>query len=187
MTETKMVAIALTAADRDNLRLAADGVSIAGSGFLASWRRLRDAGLVTRSKWRYLTSYGKKHNRPSDRGYWPPQRALTHSVCYNITAHGRDVLEVLRPDWAERYMREMDEDGYVPFNKDRRLGQNQYASRYATGKVGSANLGRGMRWKNLNDGCYHSILIHHEDLAVFHLRVEQYQDDVHHGRTPKLP
>lgn len=86
-------------------------------------------------------------------------------------------------DWTSRYLQGADEDGYVEFNADRRLGQNQYASRYANGAVDSPNLGSDLRWKNLDSGNYHSLLIHKDDLAVFHDRVKAYQKDAFYGRA----
>lgn len=74
------------------------------------------------------------------------------------------------------YLRYMDEDGYVPFNADRSLGQNQYASRYVHGRIEPyPNLGEGLRWKNRDSGNYHSILIHRDDLNEFHRRVRAYR------------
>ena len=75
------------------------------------------------------------------------------------------------------YEREMDEDGFVPFNADRALGQNQYASRYAAGQHGYPNLGDGLRWKNLDSSNYHDIRIHRDDLLEFHHRVEEYRGE----------
>jgi len=89
----------------------------------------------------------------------------------NLTANLSDIA-VLLPEWFGPYNSTLDEDQTVEFNADRRLGQNQYASRYASGKVGSHNLGEDLRWKNLDDGNYHSLRIHYDDLAEFHRRVE---------------
>jgi len=83
--------------------------------------------------------------------------------------------------WVERYLANMDEEGYVPFNADRRLGQNQYASRFASGKQDSLNLGQGLRWKNLESGSYHDLMIHNEDLVEFHRRVKAAKDDIGMG------
>jgi hypothetical protein len=74
-----------------------------------------------------------------------------------------------------RYLDTETEDGYVEFNADRRLGQNQYASRYIEGKRGYECLGEGLRFKNL-DGNYHEILIHKDDLLEFHRRVENHKN-----------
>lgn len=76
-----------------------------------------------------------------------------------------------QPDWVAAYLREEDEDGYVPFNLDRRLGQNQYASRYADGRHGSRALGGDLRWKG-DPKDYHFLRIHKDDLMVFHQRVK---------------
>lgn len=78
--------------------------------------------------------------------------------------------------WTARYLEETDEEGYVPFNFDRRLGQNQYASRYIEGNHGYAYLGQGYRFKHLETGSYHDIRIHKSDLAQFHQRVLTYKD-----------
>ena len=92
------------------------------------------------------------------------------------------------PDWKAAYLRKEDEDGYVPFNEDRRLGQNQYASHYARGILRSPDLGQGLRWKHLDDkgGDYHRIRIHKDDLETFHRRVEAYREDASWGRTKDL-
>ena len=79
------------------------------------------------------------------------------------------------PEWAHAYLKDQDENGYVPFNKDRRLGQNQYASRYADGRHGSPDLGRGMDWDG-DTSNYHFLRIHKSDLVEFHRRVMQHQD-----------
>lgn len=79
------------------------------------------------------------------------------------------------PTWTDSYLELVDEKGYVPFNHDRRLGQNQYASRYIEGKHGSDNLGEGLRFSGLDKGSYHSILIHKDDLVEFHRRVQEAQ------------
>ena len=77
----------------------------------------------------------------------------------------------------DTYMRDIDSEGYVPFNADRSLGQNQYASRYAHGRInGYPNLGEGLRWKKLDSGNYHEIRIHLDDLEEFHRRVREYTD-----------
>lgn len=88
-------------------------------------------------------------------------------------------------DWKKRYLRERDAEGYVPFNADRRLGQNQYASRYAEGEHGSPELGRGLRWKNL-DRNYHELMIHEDDLEEFHRRVKAYEEDASYGRMREI-
>lgn len=76
--------------------------------------------------------------------------------------------EVLQPKWVQRYLEDQDEEGYVPFNADRRLGQNQYASRKLDGRHGSPNLGEGLRIKMGRD--YHDHRIHRDDLVEFHDR-----------------
>lgn len=88
--------------------------------------------------------------------------------------------------WIEIYLSKADEDGYVPFNEDRRLGQNQYASRLATGKHGSLALGPDLRWKNLENGDYHSIRIHADDLVIFHERALAYHRDTMRGESKDL-
>ena len=82
-------------------------------------------------------------------------------------------------EWTQSYLSHADEEGYVPFNHDRRLGQNQYASRMIEGKHGSPCLGGSLRWKHLDDpgGNYHAILIHKDDLAEFHRRVEAHRNN----------
>lgn len=87
-----------------------------------------------------------------------------------------------KPDWMEDYLKEEDEEGYVPFNKDRRLGQNQYVSRYAKGILNDPDLGEGLRWKGLDES-YHDIKIHKDDLLSFHKRVEAYKKDVSWGQA----
>lgn len=77
--------------------------------------------------------------------------------------------------WIDNYRREIDADGFVPFNADRRLGQNQYASRNVDGRHGSASLGQGLRWKFGHSGDasdYHDIRIHIDDLEEFHARFQ---------------
>jgi hypothetical protein len=76
--------------------------------------------------------------------------------------------------WIERYLKEEDSEGYVPFNHDRRLGQNQYASRYIKGVCGYPCLGEGLRFKNPSKWNYHSIMIHKDDLVEFHERVKSH-------------
>jgi len=88
--------------------------------------------------------------------------------------------------WTDHYLEHVDEDGYVPFNKDRRLGQNQYASRYADGRVESPDLGAGLRWRNLDRGDYHFIRIHRDDLTTFHERVKAYQRDANMGEIKNI-
>lgn len=81
-------------------------------------------------------------------------------------------------DWTAAYREEIDADGYVPFNEDRRLGQNQYAARHVRGDHGSANLGEGLRFRlgaYERHGDYHDIRIHIDDLAEFHERVLRHQ------------
>ena len=92
------------------------------------------------------------------------------------------------PDWMEPYLRKADEDGYVPFNEDRRLGQNQYASRYARGILRSPDLGADLRCKPLDEkgGDYHRIRIHKDDLATFHERVKAYQQDASWGEIKDI-
>lgn len=95
---------------------------------------------------------------------------------------------MIGPDWKDAYLRKRDEEGYVPFNEDRRLGQNQYASHYARGILRSPNLGQGLRWKHLDDrgGDYHRIRIHEDDLETFHRRVKAWLEDASWGRTKDI-
>ena len=72
----------------------------------------------------------------------------------------------------EEYLGIKDADGFVPFNKFRELGQNQYVSRYASDQ----HIGKGLRWKNLGSGNYHDLMIHIDDLATFHERVCEHRD-----------
>ena len=90
--------------------------------------------------------------------------------------------------WTKTYLRHEDEDGYVPFNEDRRLGQNQYVCRYARGILDYPDLGQGLRWKNLESrgGSYHDIMIHKDDLETFHRRVRAYSDDAGMGQRKDL-
>lgn len=85
------------------------------------------------------------------------------------------------PEWAVAYLAHADEEGYVPFNHDRRLGQNQYASRAVNGQHGDPNLGEGLRWKGLDGSSYHSILIHQDDLVEYHRRYADFRDKVSRG------
>ncbi len=85
------------------------------------------------------------------------------------------------PEWTAPYIEMQDEDGYVPFNQDRRLGQNQYASRYADGRHGYAHLGKGLAW-NGDPSDYHDLTIHRDDLVEFHKRVEKHKKDQFAGR-----
>jgi len=92
------------------------------------------------------------------------------------------------PDWKAPYLRKEDEDGYVPYNEDRRLGQNQYVSHYARGIHNSPDLGQGLRWKHLDDrgGDYHRIRIHSDDLETFHERVRAYKEDASWGEIKDI-
>lgn len=86
--------------------------------------------------------------------------------------------------WIESYLSEIDEDGYVPFNRDRRLGQNQYASRFVDGRLDSPDLGQGLRFRQ-DHGDYHSIRIHRDDLEEFHRRVAAFRKDCNEGRPKR--
>jgi hypothetical protein len=84
-----------------------------------------------------------------------------------------------RAAWTDTYLNREDEDGYVPFNEDRRLGSNQYVSRYVDGRHGEPNLGEGLRWKFKGDSSnYHFIRIHRDDLEEFHNRVVDYKKSI---------
>lgn len=86
--------------------------------------------------------------------------------------------------WIDSYRKEIDEEGYVPFNHDRRLGQSQYASRSVDGRHRSTNHGDGLRWKFGYSGDasdYHSIRIHIDDLEEFHRRFKADNDQIMSG------
>jgi hypothetical protein len=76
--------------------------------------------------------------------------------------------------------------GFVDFGdvaRDRCNQQCQYASRYINinGKNtdrGYPQLGLGLRFENLDTGCYHDILIHADDVEEF---VRRYKD--HRAKT----
>lgn len=87
-----------------------------------------------------------------------------------------------QPEWMEAYLAEADLDGYVPFNADRRLGQNQYASCHVSGSHGGADLGAGLRWKIPEHGTYHDIRIHKDDLLTFHARFLEHRQKTLEGR-----
>ena len=95
-----------------------------------------------------------------------------------LTANISDIAD-MDPEWIEPYLKEEELD-YVPFNADRRLGQNQYVSRYARG-ISDVDLGVDLRWKNLHDGNYHIITIHKDDLVEFHRRVKLYKKNTDNG------
>lgn len=81
-------------------------------------------------------------------------------------------------DWIQDYLDDADERGYVEFNLDRRLGQNQYISRHVGGRNGSADLSQGLRFDTERfdaSGDYHSIRIHRDDLVEFHERVHAHE------------
>ncbi len=85
--------------------------------------------------------------------------------------------------WKASYIQEMDEDGFVPFNTDRRLGQNQYAARHLNGMPGYENLTLNyddqiMRFKGLDGGSYHDIKIHISDLDWLHYNFQQLREGV---------
>ena len=61
---------------------------------------------------------------------------------------------------------------FVPYNSDRKLGQNQYVSRYIDGRHGSPELGKGLRFDG-DPKDYHNVLIHKDDLAEFQTRVRR--------------
>ena len=64
--------------------------------------------------------------------------------------------------------------GYRLFNEDRKLGQNQYASRYVDGRHGHPNLGEGLRFMG-DPSDYHSLYIHVDDYDTFRERVLQHR------------
>lgn len=74
-----------------------------------------------------------------------------------------------------------DEEGFVPFGpiaRARLREQNQYASRYITGRMdGYPALGADLRFKNLDASSYHSIRIHQDDVDTFVERYLKYQAD----------
>ena len=72
-------------------------------------------------------------------------------------------------------------DDYVNFGEFARnvLGQQcQYASRYVCGKHGDPNLGIGLRFKNVDTGCYHDIEIHKDDIKTFEERYKKHKEDL---------
>lgn len=97
----------------------------------------------------------------------------------NLTANISDIAE-MEPVWLEAY--KQDEDGYVLFNQDQRLGQNQYASQYVQGTASSACLGEGLRWKDADKGDYDALKIHAEDAAEFHRRHQLYKEATSSGK-----
>lgn len=91
--------------------------------------------------------------------------------------------EAEEDDWIAPYVREIDEDGYVPFNADRRLGQNQYASRHLTGMPGYENLtldynGKILRFKGLDGKSYHDIRVHIDDLGWLHYNFQRHREGI---------
>lgn len=105
-------------------------------------------------------------------------------ICHESFSHIEGFGKSLTPNNSvvknfDKYVELKDEDGYVPFNEYRELGQNQYASRYTHGRLehlGFPNLGDGLRWKNRESGNYHRILIHIDDLSVFHSRYHRFRN-----------
>lgn len=72
-------------------------------------------------------------------------------------------------------------EDYISFGDFARnvLGQQcQYASYYVTETPGYENLGIGLRFKNLNTGSYHDILIHKDDTDTFRKRYEQHKKEL---------
>jgi hypothetical protein len=73
------------------------------------------------------------------------------------------------------------DDEYVSFSHfaTHVLGQQcQYASRYVRGKHGSANLGIGLRFKNLDTDSYHDIKIHKDDMKIFEERYRKHMKEL---------
>lgn len=73
------------------------------------------------------------------------------------------------------------DDNFIPFNGERELGQNQYASRFIDGRLDSANLGAGLRFSG-DPSDYHFVRIHKDDHAEFHRRVKHYMKLTSEGR-----
>lgn len=74
---------------------------------------------------------------------------------------------------------EMDESGYVSFGDVARenLGmQCQYASRYITGFPDHPDLGKGLRFLNLDMDNYHAIRIHRDDVPEIVRRIRDYRN-----------
>lgn len=71
-------------------------------------------------------------------------------------------------------------EDYVEFNKDGKLGQNQYASRYIDGRHSSPNLGNGLRFIG-DTRNYHDIKIHKDDVARFEVRCLVYKTLIWNG------
>ena len=73
------------------------------------------------------------------------------------------------------------DDEYISFGDFARnvLGQQcQYASRYVDGRLGSANLGIGLRFKELDTGSYHDIKIHKDDVGIFEQRYRKHMREL---------
>ncbi|MFZ3482086.1 hypothetical protein [Sphingomonas sp. 3-13AW] len=73
---------------------------------------------------------------------------------------------------------EFHDGGYSRFGNfsRQRLGQQcQYGSRYIDGKIeGYPDLGRGLRFQNMDRSDYHSIRIHRDDMDEFERRYRAY-------------
>ncbi len=68
-------------------------------------------------------------------------------------------------------------DGYVRFGDVSRNELNkqcQYGSLYINGFEGYPNLGEGLRFRNLDEGNYHAIEIHVDDITEFVRRYKTY-------------
>ena len=73
------------------------------------------------------------------------------------------------------------DNDYISFGDFARTVLNQqcqYASRYVTGFRGYENLGVGLRFKNLDTGSYHDILIHKDDVETFKKRYNEHMKKV---------
>lgn len=80
---------------------------------------------------------------------------------------------------------EFHDEGYGSFGdfaRSRLKQQCQYASRYIEGKLDNyPALGKGLRFKNLDRGDYHSYRIHRDDMDEFQQRYEAYRDHMVNG------
>lgn len=90
---------------------------------------------------------------------------------------------------------ETDEDGYVNFGDVSRneLGmQCQYGARYLAnrneGVFSEAHeLGRGLRFKNLDVGNYHGIMVHIDDIPELVRRYKEWKKEYHRIYSGRLP
>lgn len=80
---------------------------------------------------------------------------------------------------------EFNDAGFAPFGDFSRgvLGtQCQYGSRYIMGRIeGYPALGEGLRFLHTDNGDYHAIRIHRDDMDEFARRYKAYQEDNYRG------